>query len=126
MFTIRVLFVFSLTSDDAKQKKKSYKFDKVFDPDTGQNDIFEGLKIPQLVSRVVDGYHATIFAYGQTGSGKTFTMEGYDYKSKNDGRAKSKAPVIRDNENIGITQRAVRDLFQQIKHKKEKHGKHIT
>jgi hypothetical protein len=79
-----------------------------------------------LVSRVVDGYHATIFAYGQTGSGKTFTMEGYDYKNKNDGRAKSKAPVIKDNENIGITQRAVKELFQQIRHKKEKHGKHIS
>lgn len=78
------------------------------------------------MSRVVDGYHATIFAYGQTGSGKTFTMEGYDYKNKNDGRAKSKAPIIKDNDDIGITQRAVRDLFQQIKHKKEKHGKHIS
>lgn len=75
---------------------------------------------------MVDGYHATIFAYGQTGSGKTFTMEGYDYKSKNDGRSKSKAPVIKDNDNIGITQRAVRELFQQVKHKKEKHGKHIS
>lgn len=83
-------------------------------------------KISQLVSRVVDGYHATIFAYGQTGSGKTFTMEGYDYKNKNDGRAKSKAPVIKDNDNIGITQRSVRELFQQVKHKKEKHGKHIS
>jgi len=66
---------------------------------------------------VVDGYHATIFAYGQTGSGKTFTMEGYDYKNKNDGRSKSKAPIIKDDQNIGITQRAVRELFQQIKHK---------
>lgn len=29
-----------------------------------------------MISKVVEGYHATIFAYGQTGSGKTFTMEG--------------------------------------------------
>ena len=35
--------------------------------------------MPGLVSKVVDGYHATVFAYGQTGSGKTYTMEGYEY-----------------------------------------------
>jgi len=99
------------------KNKKTYKFDKVFDTTASQNDIFEGLKISQLISRVVDGYHATIFAYGQTGSGKTYTMEGYDYKDKSDGRAKSKAPVIRETENIGITQRAIRELFQQIRHK---------
>ena len=108
------------------RNKKNFKFDKVFDTSADQNGVFDGLKISQLVSRVVDGYHATIFAYGQTGSGKTFTMEGYDYKSKNDNRAKSKAPVIKNNENIGITQRAVKELFQQVKHKKEKHGKHIS
>lgn len=53
-------------------------------------------------------------------------MEGYDYKDKNDSRSKLKAPVIKDNDNIGITQRAVRELFQQIQHKKNKHGKHIS
>jgi Tfp pilus assembly pilus retraction ATPase PilT len=37
------------------------------------------LQIPSLISKVVEGYHATIFAYGQTGSGKTYTMEGYEY-----------------------------------------------
>ena len=30
-----------------------------------------------VVNKVVNGFHATVFAYGQTGSGKTFTMEGY-------------------------------------------------
>lgn len=105
---------------------KKYKFDKVFDTTSVQNDVFEGLKIPQLVSRVVDGYHATIFAYGQTGSGKTFTMEGYDYKNKQEGKRKTKVPVIKDNEDIGITLRAVKELFKQVRHKKEKHGKHIS
>lgn len=99
------------------KNKKNFKFDKVFDTTANQTDIFEGLKISQLVSRVVDGYHATIFAYGQTGSGKTYTMEGYDYKNKHDGRAKSKAPIIKENDNIGITQRSIKELFQQIKHK---------
>lgn len=102
------------SEDDNNQKNKNFKFDKVFDTQAQQNDVFEGLKISQLISRVVDGYHATIFAYGQTGSGKTFTMEGYDYKNKNDGRAKSKAPIIKETDNVGLTQRAIKELFQQI------------
>lgn len=40
-----------------------------------------------IVKHVADGYHATVFAYGQTGSGKTFTMEGYKYKSMQEGKA---------------------------------------
>lgn len=35
-------------------------------------------------------------------------------KIKNDGRAKSKAPIIRETDNVGITQRAIKELFQQI------------
>ena len=68
------------SEDENNLKKKNFKFDKVFDTESDQMNVFDGLKIPQLITRVVDGYHATIFAYGQTGSGKTYTMEGYDYK----------------------------------------------
>ena len=42
-------------------------------------------------------------------------MEGYDYKNKNDGRAKSKAPIILETDNVGLTQRAIKELFQQVK-----------
>jgi hypothetical protein len=38
------------------------------------------LQIKGLISKVIDGFHATVFAYGQTGSGKTYTMEGYKYE----------------------------------------------
>ncbi len=58
------------------QKTQNYKFDKVLPPECSQDDVFSVLKIKQLIQRVVEGYHATIFAYGQTGSGKTHTMEG--------------------------------------------------
>ena len=57
-------------------RRKIYNFDQVFAPDQQQPDIYEGLDVSRLVSKVVEGYHDTIFAYGQTGSGKTFTMEG--------------------------------------------------
>jgi hypothetical protein len=68
---------------------------------------------------VLDGYHATIFAYGQTGSGKTYTMEGYDYKSsgpKNSANGQRLAkPIVKDNENIGISIRSIKEVFDQAK-----------
>lgn len=53
-------------------KKHDFKFDKIFDPENSNDDIFE--EIRQLVQSSLDGYNVCIFAYGQTGSGKTYTM----------------------------------------------------
>jgi len=46
------------------EKNRGYKFDRVFDQDARQQDIYKGLKMQEMVQRVVEGYHATIFAYG--------------------------------------------------------------
>lgn len=35
-----------------------------------------------LISKVVEGYHSTIFAYGHTSAGKTYTMEGTNLNAK--------------------------------------------
>ncbi|ESO96459.1 hypothetical protein LOTGIDRAFT_115944 [Lottia gigantea] len=58
-------------------KKENYKFrfDKVFDQKTSQDEIFENVAKP-VVDNALQGYNGTIFAYGQTGSGKTFTITG--------------------------------------------------
>jgi hypothetical protein len=61
----------------------------------------------------LQGYHATVFAYGQTGSGKTFTMEGYKYKSTQEGKPPTAQFEAGDNE--GIVPRAVRLIFDLIK-----------
>ena len=53
---------------------KTFEFDKVFDGDTTQTQVFEDTA--PLIASVLDGYTVCIFAYGQTGSGKTHTMEG--------------------------------------------------
>ncbi|ETW06560.1 hypothetical protein, variant 8 [Aphanomyces invadans] len=58
----------------AEGQKHTFEFDYVFQPTTGQADVFEQTKA--LVVSAMDGFNVCIFAYGQTGSGKTHTMEG--------------------------------------------------
>ncbi|KFK35576.1 hypothetical protein AALP_AA4G008700 [Arabis alpina] len=74
-------------------KKKIYNFDRVFQPDSSQDDVF--LEIEPVIKSVIDGYNACIFAYGQTGTGKTFTMEGTP-------------------ESPGIVPRAIKGLFKRV------------
>lgn len=81
-----------------------YQFDQVFTQEHTQDDVYAGLGISGLISKVVEGYHATIFAYGQTGSGKTFTMEGDERMQ--DGSNREVA-----TESSGITQRGIIELF---------------
>jgi len=54
---------------------RTFHFDKVWDEDATQADVFADIE--PLALSVVDGFNSCIFAYGQTGSGKTFTMNGY-------------------------------------------------
>ncbi|KAJ4917991.1 P-loop containing nucleoside triphosphate hydrolases superfamily protein [Raphanus sativus] len=76
-----------------ESKRKTYNFDRVFQPDSSQDDVF--LEIEPVIKSVIDGYNACIFAYGQTGTGKTFTMEGLP-------------------ESPGIVPRAIKGLFKQV------------
>ena len=61
-------------SDGKELNHYSFDFDRVFEDNTKQEDVFE--EINQLVQSALDGYKVCIFAYGQTGSGKTHTMIG--------------------------------------------------
>ncbi|EOA36050.1 hypothetical protein CARUB_v10008287mg [Capsella rubella] len=74
-------------------KRKTYNFDRVFQPDSSQDDVF--LEIEPVIKSVIDGYNACIFAYGQTGTGKTYTMEGIPNSP-------------------GIVPRAIKGLFKQV------------
>ena len=99
--------------------KKVFKFDKVVDENWTQQQVFNELKIKSLISKVMNGYHATIFAFGQTGSGKTYSMEGYEYiNSKNKSSSspnRNVKPIIKDGDNVGISIRAIKEVFDQAK-----------
>ncbi|XP_009127074.1 kinesin-like protein KIN-14N [Brassica rapa] len=81
-------------------QKHSFTFDKVFLPNTTQEDVF--IEISQLVQSALDGYKVCIFAYGQTGSGKTYTMMGKP------GNAEEKGLIPRCLEQIFETRQSLR------------------
>ena len=92
------------TGKDGKGKPKKFRFDRVFTPSTGQEEVFSDTK--HLVRSSVDGYNVCIFAYGQTGSGKTYTMVGV---ADQDSWSQRPLPP-----HAGIAPRAVAELFRLI------------
>jgi hypothetical protein len=62
--------------NDATTRSWEFKLDGVIKDVQSQQDVFEQGGVDNMVDKVLDGFHATIFAYGQTGSGKTYTMDG--------------------------------------------------
>ncbi|KIH54127.1 kinesin motor domain protein, partial [Ancylostoma duodenale] len=80
-----------------KAQGKVFVYDKVFKPNTTQEQVYMGAAY-HIVQDVLSGYNGTVFAYGQTSSGKTHTMEG----------------VIGDPVMQGIIPRIVQDIFNHI------------
>lgn len=89
-------------SGNAISKAYPFTFDKVFNWNAKQGQVFE--EISQLIQSALDGYRVCIFAYGQTGSGKTFTMEGR----------------MDDLEDAGMIPRAVQQIFKSTEALKER------
>ncbi|WPK22974.1 hypothetical protein PUMCH_000197 [Australozyma saopauloensis] len=52
-----------------------FVFDRLFDDDATQQQVYENTTKP-LLDSIIDGYNATVFAYGATGCGKTHTILG--------------------------------------------------
>ena len=77
-----------------KEKAAKYHYDFVFGENSSQSKVYKTTTY-NLLTKVLEGYNATIFAYGATGTGKTYTMVG-------------------DKTNLGIMIRAIKDLFALV------------
>lgn len=91
------------TKGDGVVNKNEFTFDRVFDTNASQVEVYNTAAKP-IIESVMDGFNGTVFAYGQTGSGKTFTMQG---------------PDIEDLEMQGIVPRMVRTVFNRIDNSSE-------
>ena len=60
----------------AKSEHKVYSFEKVLDPESTQQKVFEEVDGRALCNAFLNGQKCTIFVYGPTSTGKTFTMQG--------------------------------------------------
>jgi hypothetical protein len=58
---------------------RTYNFDKVYNTESKNHDIYEDIVHPNL-THFINGINLTIMAYGQTSSGKTYTMLNQDSK----------------------------------------------
>ena len=68
-------FTRSFAPTGKRSKDQTFGFDRVFDDNTTQGDVYEATT-KNLLDSVLDGYNATVFAYGATGCGKTHTITG--------------------------------------------------
>jgi hypothetical protein len=93
----------SVLSEEMKargERVRQYRFDRVWQGDSSQEDVYRTMGQP-LLKNIFEGYNSTLFVYGQTGSGKTYTMFGPDGGKMN-------------NVNEGVVPRLMRELFQVI------------
>ena len=65
----------SVGPNGRRSKDQTFGFDRVFDENTSQAEVYEATT-RNLLDSVLDGYNATVFAYGATGCGKTHTITG--------------------------------------------------
>lgn len=63
----------SVVPQGKRTKDQTFAFDRVFDENTTQQDVYEATT-KGLLDSVLEGYNATVFAYGATGCGKTHTI----------------------------------------------------
>ncbi|MCJ1309444.1 kinesin-like protein Klp5 [Agyrium rufum] len=65
----------SVVPNGKRVKDQTFGFDRIFDENVTQGDVYEATT-RNLLDSVLDGYNATVFAYGATGCGKTHTITG--------------------------------------------------
>ncbi len=60
---------------DRRVKDLRFAFDRVFDENANNKEVFENTT-KSVISSVLEGFNCSVFAYGATSAGKTHTMLG--------------------------------------------------
>ena len=79
----------------------SFEFDRVFEPDALQQDIYN--EVEEVCLGVLDGYNISVLGFGQSGRGKTHTILGDYHVSKDGGKVEMRNP--------GLQFKALEQLF---------------
>ena len=58
-----------------KREERKFEFDKIFMPDTSQDELFDTICKP-IIPKVLEGRNTCIFLYGKNGSGKSHSAFG--------------------------------------------------
>ena len=87
-----------LLKNDYTDKADKFKFDKVFQPETTQDECYDATTAG-LLTFALQGSKSCLFTYGASGSGKTYTIMGGSQKD------------------AGMLPRAVNSLFQAVEKK---------
>lgn len=64
MTNIFSVFPNATTAKQMSSQSKSLTFDRVFAPDSTQEDVYAGALVDDMVQHVIDGFHSTVFCYG--------------------------------------------------------------
>lgn len=77
-------------TDADRQRAATFKCETFLRSSVSQPEVFDQLRVKELVEAALDGFPVTIFAYGQTGAGKSFTIFGKEEASGSVGEAAAK------------------------------------
>jgi len=91
----------TLVRGDGRVVRSSYCFDRIFDEEADQAQVFDETLRP-MIDDALRGYEASMLAYGQTGTGKTHSIEG----------------DVSSEEGRGMILRAAEVVFDRLQHPK--------
>lgn len=60
------------------KEKITYSFDKIFNSDNSQEEVFDALGLP-MIKDIIQGMNTSLFCFGGSNSGKTFSLFGPMY-----------------------------------------------
>ncbi|RLN37359.1 hypothetical protein BBJ28_00017436 [Nothophytophthora sp. Chile5] len=101
------LFVYT---DTAHKHAATFRCETFLPSTSSQEDVFDQVRMKELVASALDGFPVTIFAYGQTGAGKSFTIFGQE-----DGTTERKMAVQPQD---GLLPRTAQELMLAIAKRK--------